>query len=162
MILVIEFLAGFIEPLLFFLGAIVSYIFGNAFYRAINTFLYSLAAPCIEVISLIIAVIAPVAYYYGVSHKKFFFNRTGRHNFFIFLWSYLFGAIVTLLPLSYSYVSDSVILYCRAQNNITDSIFQFISTGFIASFIAFISLDLGVIYANIISGRLKKMREEKK
>ena len=62
----------------------------------------------------------------------------------------------------HSYISDSTLLYCRLQSTLTDKIFQFISTGFIASFLAFLSLDLGVIYANFLKGWLEKRKGDKK
>lgn len=162
MILIFEFLAGIFEPLLLLVGAIFAYLLGNAAISAINSFLYSIDTPCLEVITLIIAFVSPLGYLYGANHKKFFSQRSNRHNLNVFLISFVFGIAVTFFPINYNYTLNGTEAFCPNQITFIDQIGQSISTGTITAIVAFLSLDLGVIYANTIGAHVRKIRTSKK
>jgi len=162
MAFLLELLLSLIEPILFLFGAIFTFLFGNALYHKINSFLYSFTTPCIEMTSLLIALISPIAFFYGVHHKKFLTQRSNKHNFIIFVISYVFGTIVTFLPISYSSVFNSTQLACLPQTTLIGKIAEVVSTGLITSFLAYLNVDIGVLYANSIGVRLRKRKRKKK
>lgn len=161
MIIVLEFLAFLIEPLLLLFGGILSYLLGKEIYTTVNGFLYSINTPCLEVISFLIAVVSPVAFYYGVYHKTFLFRRSTKHHLTVFLLSYAFGTLVTFLPIGSTMSYATGQLYCPQQLTLNAKIAQSIATGLITSFLAFLNLDLGVVYAYTVRSRLIKNKKKK-
>jgi|SRR6185437_5565542 len=162
MVFLLELLLGLIEPILFVFGAIFTFIFGSVIYHKINSFLYSFTTPCLEMTTLLVALISPLAFFYGVHHKKFLTQRSNRHNLVIFVLSYVFGTIVTLLPIGYSSVFDSTQLACLPQTTLVGKIAQIVSTGLITSFLAYLNVDIGVLYANTVRAHLRKRKKRKK
>ena len=162
MIFFFELLVLVFEPILLFIGAIFSYLLGNAVLSGLNRFLYSFNTPCIEAITLIIALVSPAAFLFGVRHQKFLTQRADQHNFLVFLYSFIFGALITFLPIGFSYTVESEKFFCPAQITLIDKIAQSISTGSITTLIAFLSLDMGVIYARVIGVHLRKIKKGKK
>jgi hypothetical protein len=156
MIFLIEVLFFIIRIAFLSLGAILSFILGSGVYSLVNSFLYANTIPCIETISLLAALIAPVAFFYGIHHKKHFFQRGNHYNLIIFILSYLFGTILVLLPPKYlNWVPQA---YCIPQLGLISKISQSIATGWITSFLAYLSLDFGVMYAKFIEPKLYRKR----
>ena len=160
MVLIVEFLAFLIEPFLLLFGGVLSYLLGREIYTAVNGLLYSVSIPCLEIISFLVAVVSPIAFYYGVYHKTFLFRRSTRHNITVFLLSYAFGALITFLPLGSSTAYTNGQLYCPQQITLQTKIAQAIATGIITSFLAFLNLDLGVLYAYTIRRKLLKKKKK--
>lgn len=147
-----------IRPLLLAVGAIFSYILGEAIYRATNNFLYASTLPCLEMFSFIIAIVSPIAFFYGSYHKKLFHYRSTQHNFIAFSLSIAFGIVVTLLPLDNYATVNTFHLSCASQTTLISKIAQSISTGIITAFLVFLNLDFGVLYANLISPQIRKSK----
>ncbi len=158
----------YLLELLFFLsriifltfGAIFSFLLGDTVYQGLNQFLYTFSIPCVEATALLIALITPIAFFYGVHHKKSFFHRGNHYNAGIFSLAFLFGILIILLPNSFLgiFIPQP---YCALQANPLSRVLQGISTGIITAFITYAGLDLGVIYALHIEHRLRRKKHSR-
>lgn len=154
MIFLFELLIGSIEGILLIFGSIFTYILGKEVYLGINKFLYANTTPCLEVISFVAAFVAPLAFFYGVHHKKLFSQRSNSYNIIILVLSFLFGSIVTFFPQN-TFAQYSSLLYCPEQTELTSLIAQSFSTGLITVLLTYPSLDFGVIYANFVAQAIR-------
>jgi hypothetical protein len=144
-----EIIGVIIKPILFVIGAVLTYIFGDILYQRIDSILYIFSAPCLADISFIVAFVSPVSYFFGVHHRKFIFNRPYAHNLLLFILSFLFGFLLVFLPVN-------ALPYCHNQPILSDKVTQGFYAGILTSLIAFVSLDFGVFYAKVIRGNLTK------
>jgi peptidoglycan/LPS O-acetylase OafA/YrhL len=112
-----------------------------------------------EMLAFVIAVIAPIAYFFGVHHEKNFFQREARYNKAIFVLSFLFGAGVTFLPVTGAQVTNAV---CTQQISMSARVLESLTTGGLTAFIALLSFDMGVYQALYLTPILRMPTDAKK
>jgi hypothetical protein len=153
MIWLVELLLSSLNVIFLFFGGLFSYILGSNVYRLINNFFYANSVPCIEMISFIVALVSPLAFFYGVHHKKAFFQRENRYNVGIFVLAFLFGTVLTLMPLHYTFLGQT---YCPEQLTFLGRVAQSVSAGIITASLAYLGFDTGVIYAKLITPIMRR------
>jgi hypothetical protein len=158
MFIILELLVGCIQVMLLFFGAILTFVLGESLYKLIDNTLFNFAIPCMEMLSLIIAVIAPIAYFFGIHHQKGFFQRESKYNKGIFFLAFLFGAGVTFLPIIGKDVASP---FCAAQITLTAKVLQALTTGGMTALIAFLSFDMGVYQSLYLTPVLRRPQEKK-
>jgi hypothetical protein len=159
MFFIFELLLGSIQVMLLFFGAILTFVLGEGLYKLIDNTLFAFAIPCMEMLSLIIAIIAPVAYFIGIHLQKGFFQRESSYNKGIFFLAFLFGVVVTFLPVTGHEVASP---YCTAQITIVAQTLQALITGGVTALIAFLSFDMGVYQSLYLTPLLRKPNVKKK
>ena len=159
MFVILEVLVSCIRILLFFFGSLFTFILGESTYRYINNTLFAFAIPCMEMMSFIIAVAGPIAYFWGIHHQRSFFQRESSYNKGIFIVAFLFGVGVSFLPITGIEATSPV---CTEQIQLIQRILQSIMTGVIAAFISYISFDVGVYQALYITPALRKSSDKKR
>lgn len=148
-----------IRFLFLFYGAFITFFLGESLYRYLNQLFYAHSVPCLEMISFIVALVAPIAFMYGVRHNKVFFKRTRQYNFLLFVLSYIFGMLIAFLPMINTIVGSEI---CAQQTTLAAKIAHGISTGAITSLMAYLNFDLGVFYARFIMNKLRKHKQLQK
>lgn len=159
MFILLEFLVISIRVMLLFFGALFTFLLGENVYRAINNTLFAYSIPCMEMLSFIIAIVGPVAYFTGIYHQKSFISRNGSFNKLIFVFAFLFGVVITFLPITGAEVANPV---CTQQITLSARVLQSLFTGFLAVFIAYISFDVGVFQAHFLTPKLQREKSVKK
>jgi hypothetical protein len=143
MAIIAEIFASIVRIFLLFFGVAFSFTLGNTLYNQINSFLYSISLPCIELISFLVVLVPPVALYFGIHHKRYFWQRENRYNVTVLLVSFLVGFVFTILPFNYapSWVAAP---QCAASPDLLARFLQVIGTGLVTALFAYIGMDLGV------------------
>jgi hypothetical protein len=157
MFVILEVLISCIRILLFFFGSLFTFILGESTYRVINNTLFAFAIPCMEMMSFVIAIAGPIAYFWGIHHQRSFFQRESSYNKSIFVIAFLFGVGVTFLP-----IATTNSLVCTEQIQLIQKILQSIMTGVIAAFISYLSFDVGVFQSLYITPVFRKSAGKQK
>lgn len=159
MFILLQLLVSSIRIMLLFFGALFTFLLGENVYRAINNTLFAYSVPCMEMLSFIIAVVGPIAYFTGIYHQKAFIKRHAAVNKTIFLLAFLFGVVITFLPITGAQVTNTI---CTEQITLLARVLQALFTGFLAVFIAYISFDVGVFQVHFLTPKLHKEKSLKK
>ena len=146
--ILVEVFASIIRIFLLFFGLAFSFTLGNTLYIQINSFLYTISLPCLELISFLVLFIPPIAFYFGIHHKEFFWQREEKYNSTVFIVSFILGVIFTLLPLNYtSWWATNP--QCLSQPDLLSKFVQVLGTGLAAALFAYLGMDIGVAFKHL-------------
>jgi len=153
MLLLLELYVSVLRILLLLLGVVVTLVLGDRVYLLLNSFLSGFYLPCIEFIAFLVIYVLPGALVYGAFVEKHFFKRETRHNIKIFLFSFLSGVGLALLPFSNTVfvsfqnpiLNHSVLISSCVTPGYPLKIFELIGSGLVAVVFGFIGMDLGVL-----------------
>ncbi len=142
MAIFLELYLSIIRILLLFFGVIGTYFIGNTTYISINSFLYSITSPCLQLISFLVVFTMPLSVFYGIHIRKYFWQRSKKYNQLLLLISFVLGLLFTLTSTNTSFISSAV--YCHSQVNLIGKIGQFIGTSLVIVLFVYIGTDIGV------------------
>lgn len=140
MALLLEFFLFLVRVILLATGSYVIYYFGIDLYQVFA----ALHAPCVELLSLFIALVPVIALWYGTLHRRYFWQRTSQVNWIIVMISFVIAFIFTYLPAQYLAWLDMSLVNCQGTTTLADSISRFLFTGILVSVLSFVGMDMGV------------------